>query len=120
MDSKYNQAYVHRQDRSAPWTEQKKVTQRTNGSKRRLRAVFFVLFCFIAWAGFTLWEQTAALDGKMAKLADMEESLLQVQEEYEANLLEIDRLNDPEYIEQRLRKDHYMTKEGETLFIKSR
>lgn len=62
-------------------------------------------------------DQMHVLDQKTMRLQNLEQErakALSINEQYE---LEINRLNDPEYIEQRLRKDLHMTKEGEILFI---
>lgn len=90
------------------------------GMRRRIRLMLFVFACFLAWAGATFWEQNAILNEKMSKLLLLEEKLEAVKEEHAVYLREIDRLHDPEYIEQRLRKDHLMIKEGETLFIRTK
>lgn len=114
---------------SYPLAQQKKLNeQRTDkppakkskGSKRRLRFVFVLFLCFAGWAAVTVWDKQITLNEKNAELQMIQANLDQaklVNEQYER---EISRLHDPEYIEQILRKDHLLTKEGETLFIKTR
>lgn len=88
------------------------------GMKKRMRLLTFVMCIFIAWAGYNIWDQMEVLSEKEQKLNALQEKLVEVQTENKHYKLEITRLNDPEYIEQRLRKDLHMTKEGETLFYK--
>lgn len=90
------------------------------GAKRRLRLLFFLFACFVAWAAVTLWDRQEVVTEKQSELLLLEQELARVQDRNEAYRREIERLHDPEYIEQRLRKDHMMIKEGETLFIKTR
>lgn len=90
---------------------------RIKGARRRLRILLLIVICFLVWAGVTLMDQMHVLDQKTMRLQNLEQErakALSINEQYE---LEINRLNDPEYIEQRLRKDLHMTKEGEILFI---
>lgn len=94
--------------------------KKNTGIRRRLRFVFILFLCFAGWAVATVWDRQVTLDGKRAEWGDIQNELEQaelVQAEYEH---EIARLNDPEYIEQLLRKEHLLTREGETLFIKTR
>lgn len=56
----------------------------------------------------------------MEQLVTLEEQLAELKAENEAYRKEIERLHDPEYIEQRLRKDYMMSRDGETLFIRTR
>lgn len=90
------------------------------GARRRIRIMMLFLILFIGWAAATLWDQIDRVGAKNSELEILEAKLEEVQLENEAYHLEIERLNDPEYIEQRIRKDLQMTREGETLFIQSR
>lgn len=90
------------------------------GTRRRLRLLFFVMLCFMGWAGLTLWDQFGTFNTKAAKLAELEAKLAVVKEQNEQYKLQLIRLEDPEYIEQLLRKELHMTKEGETLFIETK
>lgn len=98
-----------------------KITKRPNrGAVRRLRLLFFAFICFLTWAGLTIWDQSAVVEEKMEQLVTLEEQLAELKAENEAYRKEIERLHDPEYIEQRLRKDYMMSRDGETLFIRTR
>ena len=90
------------------------------GTRRRLRLLMVAVICFMGWAGGTLWDQLNKMDVKMSELTILEQKLSEAEQLNAQYKHEITRLNDPEYIEQRLRKDFHMTKEGETLFIPTR
>lgn len=84
-----------------------------------MRILAFVLVCFSLWAAMTLWEQESVLNEKNERLQAIQEELDSVKEDHENYQKEVTRLQDPEYIEQRLRKDFQMAPEGETLFIRT-
>ncbi|GIQ67291.1 septum formation initiator family protein [Xylanibacillus composti] len=90
------------------------------GTRRRLRIWMLFLLGFSAWAGFTFYDQVHKLDSKMARMEELELKLADTRAINDAYKQEIVRLNDPEYIEQILRKDHLMTKEGEVLYIETK
>lgn len=90
------------------------------GARRRIRILMVFLLLFMGWAAATLWDQIDKVGAKNSELEILEAKLKDVQLENEAYHLEIERLNDPEYIEQRIRKDLQMTREGETLFIQTK
>ena len=93
---------------------------RKKGLQRRLKLLTIILICFVGWAGVTFWNQSGQLEAKLSQLADLEEKLAEVKKVNEGYQQEISRLNDPEYIEQRLRKDLHYTKDEEILFIQTR
>lgn len=86
-------------------------------SRRRIRLLTLLVLCYFAWAGITFSEQTDKFEDKQTKLSDLEVKLGENSMLNEGYRHEVERLHDPEYIEQKLRKDYQMTKEGETLFI---
>lgn len=90
------------------------------GMRRRVRIVMVLLTCFIGWGVWTIWGQSDQVDAKNASLQQMEAKLEQAIKENEAYQRELDRLQDPEYIEQLIRKDLNMTKPDETIFIQSK
>jgi cell division protein DivIC len=90
--------------------------KRSTASQRRSRLWMFGVCCFLAWAGFNLWDQGAQHSAKAEQLAEMEAKLGQVKAQNEAYQLEVTRLNDSEYIEQKIRKDYHYTRDGETMF----
>ncbi|OXM82593.1 FtsB family cell division protein [Paenibacillus rigui] len=86
------------------------------GSFRRRRLVMIVLACFMSWAGVTLWNQVGKLNARSEKAALLEQKLKETQQAHEDAQREIARLNDPEYVEQKIRKELHYVKQGETLF----
>src|SRR5690554_6780688 len=90
------------------------------GARRRMRLLMVALVFFMGWAAVTLWDQMDKVDAKNSELEILESQLSEVQNKNQEFQTEIDRLHDPEYIEQRIRKDLQMTREGEILFFQTR
>jgi cell division protein DivIC len=86
------------------------------GSHRRRRLVLIVFACFMSWAGVTLWNQIGKLNARSDKVSSLEQKLAESQQANELTKREITRLNDPEYVEQKIRKELHYVKQGETLF----
>lgn len=93
--------------------------KKINATRRRLRLLTFVMFCFVSWAGLTLVDQHGTFKEKSDRLAELETKLAATKQANEQYKMQIIRLNDPEYIEQLLKKELHMSKEGETLFIET-
>ncbi|UUZ82170.1 septum formation initiator family protein [Paenibacillus sp. P26] len=91
------------------------VTQ-NKGSFRRRRLVMLVLACFLSWAGVTLWNQVGRLEERSEKVLALTQKQAEAQQINEDTKREIARLNDPEYLEQKIRKELHYVKKGETLF----
>ncbi|UQZ84918.1 Cell division protein FtsB [Paenibacillus konkukensis] len=86
------------------------------GSYRRRRLVMIILACFMSWAGVTLWNQIGKLQERAEKVTALDQKYKETQQVNEDNKREIARLNDPEYVEQKIRKELHYVKQGETLF----
>ncbi|TDF91583.1 FtsB family cell division protein [Paenibacillus piri] len=86
------------------------------GSYRRRRLVMIVLGCFLSWAGVTLWNQIGKINDRGEKVAALEEKLNEAKLINENTKREVVRLNDPEYVEQKIRKELHYIKQGEILF----
>ncbi|MCZ8517579.1 septum formation initiator family protein [Paenibacillus filicis] len=86
------------------------------GSFRRRRLVMLVLACFLSWAGVTLWNQVGKLGDRREKVSALEQKLAESKQVNEDTKREITRLNDQEYVEQKIRKELHYVKQGETLF----
>lgn len=87
------------------------------GVFRRRRLVMLALACFLSWAGVTMWNQVGKLSDRSEKVQALEQKLAEVQQVNEAYRFEIVRWDDPEYVEQQIRKELHYGKEGEILFI---
>ncbi|MEK8133010.1 septum formation initiator family protein [Paenibacillus filicis] len=86
------------------------------GSMRRRRLVMLVLICFLSWAGVTLWNQVDKINDRKEKLSALELKRAEAQRVQDSANREIARLDDPEYVEQIIRKELQYVKPGETLF----
>jgi cell division protein DivIC len=86
------------------------------GSYRRRRLVMIVFACFLSWAGVTLWNQIGKINDRSEKVTSLEQKYKETQQTNELTKREIIRLNDPEYVEQKIRKELHYVKQGETLF----
>lgn len=91
-------------------------TPKPKGARRRLRLYMIVLSCFAFWAALTMWEQSGTLRAKSAELSELQTKLDEARMENETYRLEVTRLQDDEYIEQRVRKDFGMGRPGDTIF----
>ncbi len=98
----------------------RKSNSEVKGTRRRIQLLMVVLICFMTWAAITLWDQIDKVNAKNGKLEMMEVKLEEAQASNEQYQREIIRYQDPEYIEQIIRRDLNMVKEGETLFIQTR
>ncbi|MCP3775373.1 septum formation initiator family protein [Paenibacillus sp. MZ04-78.2] len=86
------------------------------GSFRRRRLVMLMLACFLSWAGVTLWNQVDKISERSQKLSAVQQKEAEAQQQNATLQREIARLNDPEYVEQKIRKELHYVKQGETLF----
>jgi len=86
------------------------------GARRRMRLLTIIVLGFVAWAAVTFIQQAEFVGEKAAQLATLEKKLAETRNTNEKLKLEITRLNDPEYIEQKAKKDQQMVRDGETLF----
>lgn len=84
---------------------------------KRVKLVFFFFLLFLGWAALTFWGQTGQLETKEQQLGELEQQLDAYRKENEEGKREVERLNEREYIEQIARKDFFLTKPGEILFI---
>lgn len=86
------------------------------GSYRRRRFVMLMLACFLSWAAVTLWDQVGKISDRKEKVSALEQQQMETQQLNDNLQREIARLNDPEYVEQKIRKELHYVKQGETLF----
>ncbi len=93
------------------------MSQRHKGIRRRLRLLIIAVLGFMSWAGITFWDQSDLVGAKFEQLSVLQGKLDQVTQTNEDYKQQVMKLNDPEYIEQIVRKNFQMTRDGETLFI---
>lgn len=97
----------------------KKKSGHRNG-RRRLTIWFVVCTIFVAWAVIQLLQQTEKIAEKQSELAQTELKLQQTTEMKQELEATIERLHDPEYVDELARKEYYMTREGEIIFVDPR
>ncbi|RKN65784.1 septum formation initiator family protein [Paenibacillus ginsengarvi] len=71
---------------------------------------------FMTWAALILWNQQGRLGVKAAQVDELTQKHVETVKLNEGYKKEIERLNDPEYILQKIRKEYHYSKPGETLF----
>lgn len=91
-------------------------TVSSKGKKRRVRLFMLILTGFMIWAGITIYDQHTFTQAKADQLEETAAKLDEVRSLNEDYKREIERLQDPEYIEQRIYKDLQMKKDGDTLY----
>lgn len=87
------------------------------GGRRRRGILYVLLTSFLVWAAMSFFGQMDHLMQQRLQLAQLESDLAVLQKQHEQQKLEIERLNDLEYIEQIARKQYFLAKPGEILFI---
>ncbi|MEF3306558.1 FtsB family cell division protein [Paenibacillus sp. GYB003] len=91
--------------------------ERSNkGARRRVRLLAFAMVGFLTWAALILWNQQGRLGVKAAQVEELMQKQAETVKLNEGYKKEIDRLNDPEYILQKIRKEYHYSRPGETLF----
>jgi cell division protein DivIC len=87
------------------------------GQRRRMRLYVIFMVLFLSWAMYSFVKLQWVLYEKKQELKKVQVQLEQVKKQNQAYQNEIKKLGDKEYIEQLLRSELYMTKEGEKLFL---
>jgi len=90
---------------------------RMKGQKRRLRVLGVVVTAFCLWAGFTWYDQQATLLEKKEELKKVEQLANQEKLENDELKYQVSRLNDRDYIAEIARRDYYLSKPGEIIFL---
>lgn len=90
--------------------------QSNKGARRRVRLLAFTMVGFMTWAALIVWNQQGHLGVKAAQVEELVQKREETVKLYEDYKKEIERLNDPEYILQKIRKEYHYSRPGETLF----
>lgn len=88
-------------------------TQGNSGTKRRFKLWMMFIVLFMGWAAYTIFGQMQQKNATGVKLNTIQGQIEASIKETEALKRQIERLNDPEYIEQLATKEQGMVKEGE-------
>lgn len=88
---------------------------RNKGARRRRRLYLSFVCVFSVWACISLWDQTRTMLEQQSEMNELKMRLEEVQAAHETLRLEVTRLQDPEYIEQKVRKDFGYVRDGDIL-----
>lgn len=84
-----------------------------SGSKRRIKLAMIVVALFMSWMAYIYFGQMKQQTAVELKLSTVQKQLEDSTQESQQLQLQIDRLNDPEYIEQLATKEQGMVNPGE-------
>ncbi|WP_106769537.1 FtsB family cell division protein [Paenibacillus faecalis] len=79
-------------------------TVKNKGAIRRRRIYMTMMTLFLIWAGSSLWTQNVQIQNQSATLAEKRSEQKAVEEVWNELSIEVERLQDPEYIGQIARK----------------
>lgn len=91
-------------------------TAKPSRPRRSRRLMVIILGAVSIWAAAAFLDQSGAIREKKEELRMLEQRLSDVRAENAAYRLEVERLQDPEYIEQKVRKDFGMVRPGDKVF----
>ena len=94
--------------------------QHIRGSQRGKRMALMILAGFIIWGGVSMWDLMEKSKVKAEQLATVEKKLAETIRMNEEAKREVARLNDDEYIEQKIRSELHWAKPEETVFYVSK
>ncbi|AIG24501.1 septum formation initiator family protein [Brevibacillus sp. 7WMA2] len=87
------------------------------GRKRRLRFIMFFVFCFLIWTCYTAYLQSSVIAETEEQVEALQKEAGEVKEQQEELTNKMKRLDDPEYIAELARKNNFMSKPGEIIFL---
>ncbi|MGO4548715.1 septum formation initiator family protein [Paenibacillus sp. 2TAB23] len=82
------------------------------GTKRRFKLWMMFIVLFMGWAAYTIFGQMQQKNATGIKLNAVQSQIDASVQETEALKRQVERLNDPEYIEQLATKEQGMVKKG--------
>lgn len=91
-------------------------TLNKGASRKRIRLVTIGVLALTLWAGGTAWGQMKKSAETLERINVLDAKLEETTELNTKLKREVERMSDPEYREERIRKDNHMFKEGETVF----
>jgi cell division protein DivIC len=94
----------------------KPANPRKLGARRRLKLLGIPVMVIMVWAGVTLWNQMGKLQEKSGQLQTLQTKLNHTIKLNADVKKEVERLNDKEAREEKIRQDMHYSKKGETLF----
>ncbi|MBW7477413.1 septum formation initiator family protein [Paenibacillus oenotherae] len=88
-----------------------------SGTKRRLKIWLFVIALFMGWAIYTFITQLESQGQAEIKLAEVQGKIDVATKQMNDLRLQVERLNDKEYIEQLATKEQGLVKKGEKQIV---
>jgi len=95
-------------------------TAKPGRPRKSRKLMLMILGAVLLWAAVAYMEQSESIREQKGQLQTLKQRLEEVQAENELFKLEVQRLKDPEYIEQKVRKDFGMTRPGDKVFESGR
>lgn len=95
--------------------KKRQASSRNRSARKRLRIVPLVFLGLLFWAIPNAWAQMGKFDEKSTRIGELNTKLAETKKINEEMKREVARLNDPEYREEKMRKQGY-AKTGETVF----
>ncbi|WP_047154287.1 FtsB family cell division protein [Aneurinibacillus tyrosinisolvens] len=92
-------------------------TSQIQGRRRRMRLLQIVVVALLLWACWVYYTQSRQIAEKQSKLAELQGQAAVVNQEKNRLELQVKRLHDNEYIGELARKNFFLSKEGEILFL---
>ncbi|MBO8164885.1 MAG: septum formation initiator family protein [Brevibacillus sp.] len=87
------------------------------GQQRRIRLFLFLMLCFSIWTGYTAYLQSGVLAEKERELNKLTQELADIRQINDELKYKVNRLNDKEYIAEIARKNYYLSKPGEVIYV---
>ncbi|MDF2926303.1 MAG: septum formation initiator [Paenibacillaceae bacterium] len=105
-----------RQQSGAPHAGSAVKSNKIAASRKRIRLVTVGVLALSLWAGATAWTQMKKTAETAERIDVLNAKLMQTTELNTKLKREVERLSDPEYLQERIRKDNHMFMQGETVF----
>jgi len=91
-------------------------TPPSSGSRKRIRLAAGIFIAVSLWAGTEAWGQIEKFDEKSDRIEALENKLKETEQINASMKREMERLNDPEYKEEKAREELHLAKPGEIVF----
>jgi cell division protein DivIC len=88
----------------------------TGASRKRIRLVTAGVLALSLWAGGTAWGQMKKSNETAERIDVLDAKFEETRLTNEKLKREVERMSDPEYRQERIRKDNHMFMQGETVF----
>lgn len=90
---------------------------KNNGRKRRMRVLQILVVLFLGWAGYKYYDQSQELAEKQRDFVNLQRQANEAKQKQKELELQVKRLNDSQYIAELARKQLFLSKQGEVIFV---